>query len=182
MIKGIIKLKTRCVLSYCHCILTESEMLMQKGEGIIIIDNEEDRQKVRNIGLKFIEFCELNNCTKDYLESKIPYSLSSSAKCYYGDVIRTYAKYFNDRHIPLLFAIILFQRLSIDKVIELDIDVLQDNISIFLKSQKLEHKDIKSMLSRDKTRTVNIEVLRYFDCVEDMLSSLKKKRKAKKRK
>jgi len=182
LIKGIIKLKTRCILAYCHSMLLESEMLLQEGKGIVIIDNEVDKNKVRDLGLKFIEFCELNSCTKDYLESKIPYLLASSAKRYYGDVIRTYGKYFKDRHIPLLFAIILFQRLSVDKVVNIDIFLLQENIDIFLKSQKLEHKEIKSLFNKDKTRAVNVEVLKYFDCVEDMLSSLKKKRKAKKRK
>ena len=182
MIRGIIKIKTKCILAYCHSILQESEMLMQKGEGIIVIEDKKDREKVRELGFVFLKFCEDNNCTKDYLESKVAYSISNSVKAYYSEVIRIYSKYFKTNHIPLLFAIILFQRLSIDKIINLDIDLLQENIKIFLKSQKLEHKEFTSLVNREKKRIVNVEAMRYFDCVEDMLSSVKKKQKSKKRK
>jgi len=169
----ILHLNTRCLLSYCHRILIEAEKLLQDGIGKVVIDNANDRENVREIGLSFIKFCEDNNCTREFLETKIIPAYFINAKKHYGNIIRVYNKFFDGRHIPLLFAIIVFQRLSVEKTINFDISELQNSIKIFMKSNHLGKDEIKSFMGG--TRIKNTEVILYQDCVDSIFNVLNKK-------
>jgi len=180
--RKILKLKTVCFLAYCHNMMIEAEEQDKQNKGILVIKEEEQLKEARVLGRKIIEFLEENNCTKDFLSFKLKQELRTRAKKYYEDTIRVYYKYFGDRIVPLLFAITGLELLSQRNILSIE-ESLQDKVkSYFVKSDFLEKETVKF---GSKTRVKSVEVIKYSDCIEDILKTLdnsKPPKKTKKRK
>lgn len=168
----MLTLKTKCLLAYCHTILVESEELTKQDKGIAIIDDEETREFTRECGFKIIDFCESHGATKKELEKLGPRrtDMLILAKAYYGLQIQLYLKYISEvdgRHIPILYAGLMFQLLQKNGIVSLDIDYekLIDAIEL---SDKLETQETVSKIS-GKTITQRTEVNKYHNAVREIL-------------
>jgi len=178
-VKKILKLKTVCFLAYCHNMLLEAEEQDKQDKGILVIKDGKELEETRALGKEVIKFLEDNNCTKDFLSFNLKQELRPRAKKYYEDTIRVYYKYFGDRIIPLLFAITGLELLEERKIISVDANLLDRVKQHFIKSEHLEKKVVK-IGKFERVRSV--EVLKYSDCIEDILNTLDKSKPPKKTK
>jgi hypothetical protein len=164
--------KIKSIISYCHTVLVESEELIGDGDGIAIIDDEETREFTRECGFKIIDYCEAHGATRDDLEklSLKRIDIFALSKAYYGLQIKLYLKYIakvNDRHIPILYAGLMFQLLKESGIVSLDLDYDRLITEIEL-SDKLETTEVISSLS-GKSITQRTEINKYHNGVREIL-------------
>lgn len=184
----MLTLKTKCMIAYCHRLLHDSEELLQEGKGVAVIDDEETREFTRDCGMKIMKYCESKGATHDMLGdlSKKSLSLWNLARAYYGLQIDLYQKYISavkGRHVPILYAAIMFQLLHKNGTICLDIDY-DKLLSVLEVSDKLEVSRTESRFGRWRMITSRVEVNKYHTGVREILEqtmSFKTKRKSKKK-
>jgi len=165
-------LKNRTILAYVHNMLIDAEQQRKDGKGTIVIDNDFKKEYALSKGLELTKYCEDNNCTVDSIEklSFVNHNMLLRAKKYYTKIIDIYTKTFSNRHIPLLFAIVVFQKLEQQKYLTLDIDY-EYIFNGICESDHLK-KETKASKFRDKDVTVDIEVNIYNECVDEMFKKV----------
>ncbi len=171
----MLTLKTKCLIAYCHTLLTEAEELTEQGKGECIVKDDNSQQFMRECGASIINFCESTGSTKKDLSdlSKSRSPLFIQAKSYYGLQIRDYQIFISEvggRHIPILYAGLMFQTLKTAGVIGLDMDYgkLISDIEV---SDVLETTQKKSRFN-DKMITERTEVRKYRTGVESIISNV----------
>jgi len=174
----ILKLKTVCFLAYCHNMLLEAEEQDKEDKGKVIIDDEQDLKETRDLGIQITRYLESINCTKDYLSFNLMQQLKPRAKKYYEEIIKVYYKYFDEKIVPLLFTITALEALQEKGIITIELELLEKIKSHFIKSDYLEKEEFSFM---GKTKMRNVEVLKYSDCIEDILSTLDKSKPPKRK-
>ena len=160
------------MIAYCHTLLIEAESLRAEGKGIAILDDEDTRQFSRDCGIKIIDFCECNGATKDQLGRFCTKGFNTLGllREYYGLQIKLYLKYVsevNGRHIPILYAGLLFQLLEKNGFISLGLDY-ERLISEIEKSSMLETNTRKSRFG-DSEIVEKKEVNKYHNAVRLIL-------------
>lgn len=180
-------LKNRTILAYAHNMMLDGEEQKEQGKGTIIIDDEVKREYSISQGKKLIKYCEDNGCTRDSIEklALLNHGMLLRAKKYYGKIIKLYTEVFKERHIPLLFATIVFQKLENQGYLKMDIDYVK-LFNTINESDYLEKETKKSVFS-GKEIVVNKESNTYSQCVENIFVEVYKikpsdaRRKRKKR-
>lgn len=180
MISNMFNLKNVCVLAYCHSHLIEAEAKLKSNDYITVITDDIKREKVRNLGLKIIKYCEDNNYTKEFLEYQLISKLVPMAQRYFGNAISVYSAEIKENHVPLLFAIMLFKRLSIDGKITGLMEEIKECILIFQECDLLEKVEIESKLTKGKINIKHVELIRYGKVVDDIFIKMNSKQKRKK--
>lgn len=177
-------LKNRTILAYVHNMLIDAEDQKNQGKGKIIIEDETKRDYSLEQGFKFIKYCKLNGCTVDSLEklSFVNINMLKRAKKYYGKSVDIYSDAFENRHIPLLFATIVFEKLEQQGYLELDVDYKK----LFDTIKESNHLEREKRLSKysNKEIVVDAEVNTYNKCVDELFTkvyavkpNMKRKRK-----
>ncbi len=179
----MLTLKAKCLIAYCHTILTESETLTTEGKGIAIVEDKGTQNFLRSSGFAIIQYCERVGATyrdlSNLSNSRSP--LFMMAREYYGIQTKLYQKYIapiEGRHIPILYATIMFQMLRSSGVVGLSIDY-DKLLSCLEESNILEKKEITSRFS-DRIIIENTEVKKYLDGVRliiDVVMKMKMKTK-----
>ncbi len=164
--------KTKCLLAYCHTILVDAEELTVQGKGISIVKSSESRQNMRMQGATMVLYCESVGATREHLGS-LRGALLVQAQHYYGLIIRDYQKHISTvggRHVPILFATIMFQTFQDAGMLKLDINykILMNDIE---RSDMLETNDIISRIS-GKTVLEKTEVKKYYIGVKHIIDNV----------
>lgn len=173
----MLTLKTKCLIAYCHTILTDAEAATVQGEGVSITKDKDSQNFMRESGFKIIAYCEQFGATRDEL-SKLSHSTNPIfllAREYYRLQITLYQKYISEekgRHVPILYAGLMFQLLHKNKIVGLNLDY-DKLISDIEQSTMLETKEIKSRF-RDKTIIERVEINKYHNGVREILEQTMK--------
>lgn len=172
----ILTLKTKCLLAYCYELLTQAETDTEQGKGNAIFHENNNAEFLRECGFKMVDYCVKNGATKNYLEllSRKHYDLYLLSKAYYGIIIKKYCEHIadvNESHIPILFAILMFQELKVNGLIGLDIDYnkmidIVYKTDYFKGEQKVSKYDNKTIVY-DRS-----EINKYAKCIQDTVSSV----------
>ena len=180
-------LKIRVILSYVHTLLDEADNLTKEGKGTSIIDSEDDKKYFLENGTILKKYCEDNGCTKKHIEKLnfIQQNMFQRATRYYNETIKVYHTTFKDRHIPLLFAILVFERLQGQGYLKVDCDYT-NLLKIMKESDHLTKEERPSKFTKDKIATVHTEIVSYDKCMDllfnkiyAMKMSIKSKKKRK---
>lgn len=172
----ILTLKTKCLLAYCYELLTQAESDTEQQKGDTIFENNKNAEYLRECGFKMVDYCVKNGATKNFLEllSRKHYALYVQSKSYYGIVIKKYCEHIadvNESHIPILYAILMFQELKACGLIGLDVDYNKMIEIIYMTDyfkgqQKVSKYDNKTIV-HDRS-----EINKYANCIQDTVSSV----------
>ena len=175
-------LKNRAIMAYVHNMLIDAEKQRAEGKGTIVIEDESKKEYSLSKGLEIIKYCEDNGYTVDALEklSFFNHSMLLRAKKYYSKIIDVYSKTFTNRHIPLLFSVIVVQKLEIQGYLKLDIDYIR----IFNAIKESNHLERESKQSkfRNKEVVIDKEVNIYNECVDKLFAEVYKTKMSNRRK
>lgn len=183
MFKNVFNIKVSCVLAFCHNHLVLCEEAYERGEGTPLSSNKEDSDKLRRLALAIVKYCEDNNYTRDFLNTKIPHSFTPLASKYFGICKRIYEKRIRYHHAPIIFAMVLLRKLSIENILPSGLeDEIDSCITIFQNSEILEKEQIESKLRKGLVRTKHTELIKYIDCVDAIFAEINKKKQTKRKK
>lgn len=175
----LLSLKVKTILAYVNRLLIDGENMRIEGKGVSIVDDEDQREDMLNIGNKLINFCSKNGATHGDLSnlSKFNMLMWNQARQYYQICIDTYAKHIKDSdvkgHIPILYACLIFKELEAIGSLKVDGD-LQHLLDIIENSDILKGELRPSRFNKDKMIHDKSEINAYNICVKETIDKVLK--------